>query len=57
MKAQLKERLKLSDAARGALGKIGHRLGRKVLAEVARVARPDTILGWLSLPRTSSGLV
>src|SRR3981189_1622505 len=46
MKAQLKERLKLSDAERGALGKIGHRLGRRVLAEVARVARPDTILGW-----------
>jgi putative transposase len=46
MKAQLKERLKLSDAERCALGEIGHRLGRKVLAEVARVARPDTILGW-----------
>ena len=45
MKAQLKGRLKLSDAERGALGKIGHRLGRKVLAEVARVARPDAILG------------
>src|SRR5207302_7550156 len=25
---------------------IGHRLGRKVLADVASVARPDTILGW-----------
>jgi hypothetical protein len=46
MKAQLKGRLKLSDAERGALGEIGHRLGRKVLAEVATVARPDTILGW-----------
>jgi len=46
MKAQLKQRLKLSDAERGALGEIGHRLGRKVLAEVARIARPDTILGW-----------
>ena len=30
MKAQLKGRLKLSDAERGALGEIGHRLGRKV---------------------------
>jgi hypothetical protein len=28
------------------LGEIGHRLGRKVLAEVATVARPDTILAW-----------
>jgi len=46
MKAQLKGRLKLSDTERGALGGIGHRLGRKALAEVATVARPDTILGW-----------
>jgi putative transposase len=46
MKAQLKGRLKLSDTERGALGEIGHRLGRKVLADVASVARPDTILGW-----------
>jgi putative transposase len=36
----------LSDAERATLGKIGHRLGRKVLAEVATVARPDTILAW-----------
>ena len=28
------------------LGEIGHRLGRKALAEVATVARPDTILAW-----------
>jgi putative transposase len=28
------------------LGKIGHRLGRQTLAEVATVARPDTILAW-----------
>ena len=46
IKAQLKGRLKLSDAERRALGEIGHRLGRKVLADVASVARPDTILGW-----------
>ena len=46
LKAQLTGRLKLSDAERGALGEIGHRLGRKVLADVATVARPDTILGW-----------
>ena len=46
MKAQLKGRLKLSDAERGAMGEIGHRLGRKVLADIATVARPDTILGW-----------
>ena len=46
IKAQLKGRLKLWDAERGALGEIGHRVGRKALAEVASVARPDTILAW-----------
>ena len=46
MKAQLNGRMKLSDAERGVLGEIGHRLGRKVLADIATVARPDTILGW-----------
>ena len=46
LKAQLKGRLKLSDAERATLAEIGHRLGRKALAEVANVARPDTILAW-----------
>src|SRR3981189_1838910 len=46
LKAQLDGPLKLSDAERGALGEIGHRLGRKVLADVATIARPHTILGW-----------
>src|SRR6202011_3971194 len=41
LKAQLKGRLKLSDAERATLAEIGHRLGRKVLGEVANVARPD----------------
>ncbi|SEO42316.1 hypothetical protein SAMN02990966_01830 [Rhodospirillales bacterium URHD0017] len=44
IKAQLTGRLKLTDAERGALGEIGHRLGRRVLADVATVARPETIL-------------
>src|SRR5215471_16870211 len=46
LKAQLNGRLRLSDAERKMLGEIGHRLGRRVLADVATVARPDTILGW-----------
>ena len=46
LKAQLNGRVKLSDAERGVLGEIGHRLGRKALADVATIARPDTILGW-----------
>jgi putative transposase len=44
LKAQLQGRLKLTDAERATLGEIGHRLGRKALAEVANIARPDTIL-------------
>jgi hypothetical protein len=46
LKDRLKGRLQLSDAERATLGEIGHRLGRKVLTEVANVARPDTILAW-----------
>jgi putative transposase len=46
LKAQLKGRLQLSDAARVTLGEAGHRLNRKVLGEVANVARPDTLLAW-----------
>jgi putative transposase len=46
LKAQLKGRVKLSDVERATLAEIGHRLGRKALAEVATVARPDTILAW-----------
>jgi len=46
IKAQLKGRPKLSNAERAALGEVGHRLGRKALADVATVARPKTILGW-----------
>jgi len=46
LKAQLNGRLRLSDAERCVLGEIGHRLGRKVLADVPTVARPDTILSW-----------
>jgi Homeodomain-like domain len=46
LKAQLKGRLKLSDAERATLAEPGHRLGRKALADVATVARPDTILAW-----------
>jgi hypothetical protein len=46
LRAQLKGRLRLSDAERATLGEIGHRLGRQELAEVANAALPDTILGW-----------
>ncbi len=46
LKAHLNGRLKLSDAERSTLGEIGHRLGRTALAEVATVAKLDTILAW-----------
>jgi putative transposase len=46
LKAQLRGRLRLSDAERATLGEIGHRLGRKALEEVATIALPDTILAW-----------
>jgi hypothetical protein len=38
LKAQLQGRLRLSEAERGTLGEIGHRLGRKALGEVATPA-------------------
>ena len=38
LKAQIKARLRLSDAERITLAEIGHRLGRKALEEVAAVA-------------------
>src|SRR6266478_3244065 len=44
LKAQLKERLRLSDAERAKLGEIGHRLGRKALGEVATAAHGPGVL-------------
>lgn len=46
LRAQLNGRLRLTDAERRTLAKIAHRLGRKVLQEIATVAKPDTILRW-----------
>src|SRR5215472_9957785 len=36
----------LSDAERSTLAEIAKRLGRKALQEIARVAKPDTLLAW-----------
>lgn len=46
MRSHLPARLRLSDPERSTLAEIGKRLGRKALAQVACVAKPDTILGW-----------
>ena len=46
LRAHLPARLRLSDAERSTLAEIAKRLGRKALKDVARVAKPDTLLGW-----------
>ena len=46
LRAQIKGRLLLSDAEKATLAEIAHRLGRKVLQEVAAAAKPDTLLAW-----------
>ena len=46
LRAHLFSRLRLSDAERTSLAEIAKRLGRKALNDIARVAKPDTILGW-----------
>jgi Homeodomain-like domain len=46
LREKLPSRLRLSNPERATLAEIGKRLGRKVLREVACVARPDTILAW-----------
>ena len=46
LRSHLSGRLRLSDAERSTLAEIGSRLGRKCLAEVACVAKPETILAW-----------
>jgi putative transposase len=46
LRAHLPVRLRLSDPERSTLAEIGKRLGRKALAQVACVAKPDTILAW-----------
>jgi electron transfer flavoprotein alpha subunit len=39
-------RLRLTDADRRRLAALAHRLGRRVLRDVATVATPDTLLRW-----------
>jgi hypothetical protein len=45
-RSHLSGRLRLSDPERSTLAEIGKRLGRQHLAQVACIARPDTILAW-----------
>src|SRR5215831_12443131 len=46
LRAHLPNRIRLSDTERSTLAEIAKRLGRKALKDIARVAKPDTILAW-----------
>jgi hypothetical protein len=46
LRAHFPTRLRLSNPERSTLAEMGKRLGRKVLAQVAHVVQPDTILAW-----------
>src|SRR6516162_11506411 len=46
LRAHLPARLRLSDGERSTLAEIAKRLGRKALEDIARVAKPDTVLDW-----------
>jgi transposase len=46
LRNQIKGRQHLSDAERITLAEIGKKLGKQALEEAAKVAKPDTILGW-----------
>jgi transposase len=65
LRQQIPGRVQLTDTDRKELAEIGAKLGKKVLAEIATVAVPDTILAWhrkfadqkvdTSKPRQSAG--
>ena len=46
LRQQINGRMPLTDSDRKALAEIGHKLGKKALAEIATVAMPATILAW-----------
>ena len=46
LRQQIAGRIRLTDAERTTLAKIGKKLGTQALAEVASIVTPDTILAW-----------
>src|SRR3989442_2638696 len=46
LRHQIKGRVRLSDGERTTLADIGHKLGKQALEDVAKIVKPDTILGW-----------
>src|SRR2546428_10369693 len=46
LRHQIKGRVRLSDGERTTLAEIGSKLGKQALEEVAKIVKPETILGW-----------
>jgi hypothetical protein len=46
LRVHLPARLRLADAERSTLAEIAKRLGRQALQDIARVAKPETLLAW-----------
>jgi putative transposase len=46
LRGQITGRVQLTDGERKTLAEIGHKLGKQALQEVAKIVKPDTILGW-----------
>src|SRR5215510_14738582 len=46
LRSHLPATVRLCDSERRTLAEIGKRLGRKLLSDVACIAKPETILGW-----------
>src|SRR2546428_5619206 len=46
LRNQITGRVRLTDSERKTLAEIGHKLGKQALQEVAKIVKPDTILGW-----------
>jgi len=46
LRAQIKGRPRLNDGERRTLAEIGKKLGRRALAEVTSIVKPETILAW-----------
>jgi len=46
LRNQIKGRVRLSDGERQALAELGQKLGTQALHEVAKIVKPDTMLGW-----------
>src|SRR6266568_4147141 len=46
LRNQIMSRIRLTDGERKTLAEIGQKLGKQALKEVAKIVKPDTVLGW-----------